>query len=128
MTQRRRGFMLIVALFVVLLIGIALSLLARHFVGLTRTSQGTMVDVRAAQLLASGQEWALAHPAECRLLAPGAAIDLPVTDTVPPAASASLRITRGRDDVLITARVQQGRRSATRQLGWSAASTRPAQS
>src|SRR5437870_394804 len=110
MTHRRRGFSLIFAIFIVTRLGATLVLLARGFAIRYQSTSIEVLDVRAAQLMASGQAWARAHSDEVAKLSRGQSIDLPISDLVPPGSEATLRV--GREDggaVMIAATVHHGR-------------------
>ncbi len=111
----RRAYTVVMAIVLIGLIGITLAVLARYFVGTTRSARATDLEVRAAQLLAGGQEWVAAHAERCGALPAGAAIELPVDNLVPAGSQASLTLARpAKDRVLtLTARVARGRQAAT---------------
>lgn len=109
MMRRRRGFMLIVALFVIASIGLAMTLLGRHFLWLDQSSRLLAVEARTAALLDSGRAWITLHADEAAALPPGELIELPVSDLVPPDAAARLHITRDEDGVKIAAAIRCGR-------------------
>lgn len=128
MTPKRRGFALIFALFVVAMIGATLVLLGRHFSIRSQTTQAAVLDVRAAQLLASGRVWVETHNVAMEQLEPEQTIELPVADLVPPAASAILRVVRDTaGTATIIASVRHGRQSCTCRAMIATPTTRPAE-
>ncbi|MFQ5422762.1 MAG: hypothetical protein ACE5F9_02155 [Phycisphaerae bacterium] len=111
----RRAYTVVLAIVLIGLIGITLAVLARYFVSTTRSTRAADLEVRAAQLLAGGQEWITDHAEQCGALSLGAIIELPVDDLMPAGSQASLTITRTSDErvMTLTARVARGRQSAT---------------
>lgn len=61
LAQRRRGFMLIVAVMLMVLFGVTLAVLGAHFAGTIRAARAEDLEIRATQILHSGVAWAEQH-------------------------------------------------------------------
>ena len=120
---RRRGYMLLLAIVLIGAIGLTLALIGRHFIGMTRATRFSDLDVRAAQLVASGQDWIEFHPDQCADLQGDQTISLDLADLLPPGAEGRLILSRnGSDDLLmIAASVRRGRQASTMKVPYAPA-------
>ena len=118
----RRGFTLLLVMFVLTLIGVTLLTVGRHFSQTSRYAQSARMEAQAAQILHSGLSWMRLHPP-----APADAAQRPilldVNPLVGPGAEASLALAwdAERDAWQLTARLVRGRQTLTRSTYFHAA-------
>ncbi len=114
MNQRRSAYTIVIAVVVIGAFGTTLALVGGHFVGMTRSARSATLDVRAAQLAASGQEWAAANAERLDALEEGEELVLNVGDLVPRGliAALTIRVDQAAQTLQIRARVRHGRQAA----------------
>ncbi|MFQ5428898.1 MAG: hypothetical protein ACE5E1_01200 [Phycisphaerae bacterium] len=115
MTRRRRALFLLLAIVSIGAVGLTLALVGRYFIGATRDGRLAALDIRAAQLAASGVDWVATHPRPADAFKPGETRSLDVTALLPPGATGKLEIAPDAtgEALRVTAVVRRGRLAAT---------------
>jgi len=109
--MRRKAFSLVLVVVLTGLIGITLAVVARSFRGSIVQGRLDELEIRASQMVASGQAWAYRHPEGVRAIRAEVPLELPVLGLLPEGMSGRLVIERAsEEDARIVARVEDGRR------------------
>ena len=113
---RRRGFSLLLALFVLTLVGITLLTVGGHFTQTARYAQSARLEALATQILHSGLAWAKVHHSELSDASGDAPILLDAASLAGQGTDAKLSLAKTIDKKSwrLTVRLERGRAGLTR--------------